>query len=92
MMTSNYSPFGRDERSLEITSGDARLLSGEPEKLAVILDCGCIEDDLYWCRRCKKAVPEEECEPVVTYWKRSWWRRKIKVTHWICKDGCNAVD
>lgn len=45
---------------------------------------------LVYCRRCRHCFPEGGMVPVVTWWRRSWWHRKVKITHWTCSEECRA--
>jgi hypothetical protein len=51
--------------------------------------CGYLGDDgLTMCWECGRIAPHDMFSPMVTLWKRSRWRRKIKVTHYLCRGGC----
>jgi hypothetical protein len=41
-----------------------------------------------FCHDCFKVIPIRLSEKVVTYWRPHWYRRRIRITSWKCKDGC----
>jgi hypothetical protein len=40
------------------------------------------------CWDCGHADRVDAFTGTVMYWKRRWYRRKIRVTHYLCRGGC----
>lgn len=62
---------------------------GTPEAACNETSLACPDDDgLTICRECGRTAPRDMFIPVVTGWKSAWWRQKVKITHFRCKEGC----
>lgn len=43
------------------------------------------------CMKCGMQGRLGSFREVITWWRPAWWRRKVKVTHRECRDGCASV-
>jgi hypothetical protein len=44
-----------------------------------------------FCCRCGKIIRIREAGIVTEQWKRSWRHRSMKITRWVCREGCQAT-